>query len=319
MADLPTNMDDPCYHDDDAARAMFECIRWPAGPICPKCSQLDTVAPLGGESMGPGWYWCSKCRFKFTVRVGSVLERSHIALHKWMLGFRLYASSKKGFSAHQLMRTVNLGSYRSAWFMAHRIREAMDGADDPPLGGEGKVVESDETFFGIAERKVAWRFVNGVGWVREQTEKMKVLAMVERGGRARAVRLDTISADNIHEHLARNVSRNSALATDEATWYREPAKFYAEHLTVNHRAREYSRGRATTNTVEGYFSIFKRGMKGIYQHCSEKHLERYLNEFSFRYSNRVRLGVHDAERTQRAIKGAAGRRLYYRQPRRRAA
>jgi transposase-like protein len=320
MTDLPTNLDDPCYHDDDAARAMFERIRWPHGPVCPKCSKIDTVAPLGGESMGPGWYWCSACRFKFTVRVGSVLERSHIALHKWMLGFRLYASSKKGFSAHQLMRTFDLGSYRSAWFMAHRIREAMDGADQgPPLGGEGRVVESDETLFGIADRKVAWRFVNGVGWVREVTEKMKVLAMVERGGRARAVRIDPISADDIRQFLAVNVSRRSSLASDEATWYKSIGEEYAEHLTVNHRAREYSRGRATTNTVEGYFSIFKRGMRGVYQHCSEKHLERYLNEFSFRYSNRIRLGVDDTERTRRAIKGADGQRLYYRQPRRRAA
>ena len=140
MTTLPTNLDDPCYQVDDAARIMFEAIRWPQGATCPKCAKIDTVAPLGGKSMGPGWYWCNACRFKFTVRVGSVLERSHIPMHKWMLGFRLYASSKKGFSAHQLMRTVNLGSYRSAWFMAHRIREAMDGADQvPPLGGENQV------------------------------------------------------------------------------------------------------------------------------------------------------------------------------------
>ncbi len=320
MTDLPTNMDDPCYHDDDAARAMFEKIRWPNGPTCPTCSRIDTVAPLGGELMGPGWYWCNACRFKFTVRVGSVLERSHIPLHKWMLGFRFYASSKKGFSAHQLMRTVNLGSYRSAWFMAHRIREAMDGADQgPPLGGEDKIVEADETFFGVSERDVSWKFVNGIGWVRERTEKMKVLTMVERGGRSRSVRLDNITAEDVRPHLTVNISRRSTLATDEATWYTDAGKEFPEHLTVAHRRKEYGRGRASTNTVEGYFSIFKRGMKGIYQHCSEKHLHRYLAEFDFRYSNRVKLGVHDAERTQRVIRGAEGRRLYYRQPRRRAA
>jgi transposase-like protein len=316
MTILPTNLDDPCYHDDDAARAMFEAIRWPVGPTCPSCAKIDTVAPLGGESMGAGWYWCNACRLKFTVRVGSVLGRSHIPLHKWMLGFRLYASSKKGFSAHQLMRTVDLGSYRSAWFMAHRIREAMDGADDgPPLGGEGKIVEADETYIGVASRDLGWRFVNGVGWLRERTEKMKVLTMVERGGRSRSVRLDNITADDIRPHLAVNVSRRSTLATDEATWYIEAGQEFPEHLTVAHRRKEYGRGRASTNTVEGFFSIFKRGMKGIYQHCSEKHLHRYLAEFDFRYSNRVRVGVHDAERTQRAIRGADGRRLYYRQPR----
>jgi transposase-like protein len=320
MTILPTNLDDPCYHDDNAARIMFEAIRWPQGPACPKCAKIDTVATLGGESMGPGWYWCNACRFKFTVRVGSVLERSHIAMHKWMLGFRLYASSKKGFSAHQLMRTVDLGSYRSAWFMAHRIREAMDGADQGrPLGGEGKIVEADETYFGVSSRELGWRFVNGVGWIRERIEKMKVLSVVERGGRVRSVRLDEITADSVRPFLAVNISRRSTLATDEATWYTDAGKEFPEHLTVVHRRKEYGRGRASTNTVEGYFSIFKRGMKGVYQHCAEKHLHRYLSEFDFRYSNRVRLGVHDAERTQRAIRGAEGRRLYYRQPRRRTA
>jgi transposase-like protein len=185
----------------------------------------------------------------------------------------------------------------------------MDGADDgPPLGGEGKIVEADETYFGVASRDLGWRFVNGVGWVRERTEKMKVLTMVERGGRSRSVRLDNITADDIRPHLAVNVSRRSTLATDEATWYIEAGQEFPEHLTVAHRRKEYGRGRASTNTVEGFFSIFKRGMKGIYQHCAEKHLHRYLAEFDFRYSNRVRLGVHDAERAQRAIKGADGRR-----------
>jgi transposase-like protein len=320
MTDLPTNLDDPCYHDDDAARRMFERIRWPGGPACPKCAKIDTVAPLGGESMGPGWYWCNACRFKFTVRVGSVMERSHIPMHKWLLGFRLYASSKKGFSAHQLMRTLDLGSYRTAWFMAHRIREAMDGADDgPPLGGEGAVVEADETRFGVSERSADWKFVNKIGWVRERIDRMIVLTLVERGGRARSFRLDGATADDIHQYVATNIARASSFATDEGIWYAEMGKAFAEHLTVNHSAKEYGRGRASTNAVEGYFSIFKRGMKGIYQHCSEKHLHFYLSEFDFRYSNRIRLGVDDAERTRRAIRGAEGRRLYYRQPRRRAA
>jgi transposase-like protein len=320
MTTLPKNIDHPCYHDDNAARITLEAIFWPYGPTCPKCGKLDTVSQYG-KSMGPGWYWCSECREKFTVRVGSVLERSHIPLHKWMLGFRLYAASKKGFSAHQLMRTVGLGSYRSAWFMAHRIREAMDGSADNagPLGGEGKIVEADEAYIGTAQ-KAKYVFVNDYGWVRtKRREQMKVMTLVERGGRARSVKVENLTSDTLRAVLVTNASRKSVLHTDEFTAYIAPGREFADHETVNHAAKEYSRtgrrGRkVTTNTVEGYFSIFKRGMIGVYQHCSEKHLPRYLAEFDFRYSNRVALGVHDAERAELAIKGAVGRRLTYRQP-----
>jgi transposase-like protein len=326
MTALPKNIDHPCYHDDDAARIVLETIFWPYGPTCPTCGKIDTVSVLGGKSMGPGWYWCSECRDKFTVRVGSVLERSHIPLHKWMLGFRLYASSKKGFSAHQLMRTIGLGSYRSAWFMAHRIREAMDGStdhDDGPLGGEGKVVEADETRFGTKKRE-EWTLVNGVGWVRSaRREQMLVMTLVERGGRARSFKVEDLTSDTLRGVLVTNASRKSDLNTDEFSAYREPGREFNRHERVNHAAKEYGRrtrdGRkVTTNTVEGYFSIFKRGMIGVYQHCSEKHLARYLSEFDFRYSNRSALGVEDTERAERAIKGAVGRRLTYRQPDRRA-
>ena len=193
---LPKNIDHPCYHDDDAARIALEAIFWPYGPTCPKCGKLDTVSQYG-KSMGPGWYWCTPCREKFTVRVGSVLERSHIPLHKWMLGFRLYTASKKGFSAHQLMRTLGLGSYRSAWFMAHRIREAMDGSadNDGPLGGEGKIVEADEAYIGTAE-KAKYTFVNDYGWVRtKRREQMKVMTLVQRGGKARSVKVENLTSD----------------------------------------------------------------------------------------------------------------------------
>jgi transposase-like protein len=321
MTSLPKNIDHPCYHDDDAARIALEAIFWPYGPTCPKCGKLDTVSQYG-KSMGPGWYWCTPCREKFTVRVGSVLERSHIPLHKWMLGFRLYTASKKGFSAHQLMRTLGLGSYRSAWFMAHRIREAMDGSadSDGPLGGEGKIVEADEAYIGTAE-KAKYTFVNDYGWVRtKRREQMKVMTLVERGGKARSVKVENLTSDTLRAVLVTNASRKSVLHTDEFTAYIAPGREFADHETVNHAAKEYSRtgrrGRkVTTNTVEGYFSIFKRGMIGVYQHCSEKHLPRYLSEFDFRYSNRVALGVHDTERAELAIKGAVGRRLTYRQPR----
>src|SRR5262252_4595985 len=279
MTTLPKNIDHPCYHDDNAARIMLEAIFWPNGPTCPQCHRIDTVAEHGGKkSMGPGWYWCSECRMNFTVRVGSVLERSHIALHKWMLGFRLYAASKKGFSAHQLMRTIGLGSYRSAWFMAHRIREAMDGSADGsgPLGGEGKIVEADEAFIGRIDDG-HWVFVNDYGWVRtRRPEKMKVMTLVERGGRARSVKIENLRADTLRSVLVTNASRKSVLHTDENNAYIEPGREFADHETVNHAAKEYvRRGRGgrkvTINTVEGYFSIFKRGMIGVYQHCSEKH------------------------------------------------
>src|SRR5205823_7184207 len=169
MTTLPYNLDHPCYHDDEQARIMFEAIRWPYGPVCPYCGQQEHLSEGSQKSMGAGWHWCGKCRKNFTVRVGSVLERSHIPMHKWMLAFRLYGASKKGFSAHQLMRTLDLGSYRSAWFMAHRIREAMDGSADNggPLGGPGKVVEADEAFIGrVGKKEEEWIFVNEFGWMR---------------------------------------------------------------------------------------------------------------------------------------------------------
>jgi len=320
MTTLPKNIDHPCYHDDKAARVQLEAIYWPYGPICPKCHRTDTVAEYG-KSMGKGWYWCSACREKFTVRVGTVLERSHIPLHKWMLGFRYYTASKKGFSALQLQRMLGLGSYRSAWFMAHRIREAMDGAADNggPLGGEGKFIEADETRFGT-KKPEEWRFSNELGWFKyKRREQMLVMTLVERGGRARSVKVDDLTSKSLRDVLVVNASRKSALHTDELNAYAEPGREFASHETVNHLAKQYSkRGRrgekVTTNTVEGYFSIFKRGMIGVYQHCSEKHLPRYLSEFDFRYSNRIALGVDDAERAERAIKGAVGRRLTYRQP-----
>jgi transposase-like protein len=297
------------FSDEDAARAHIEATRWPNGPYCPYCGTFDGVKALKGESMGPGWYHCRDCRKKFTVRVGTVYERSHIQLHKWLQGFRLYASSKKGFSAHQLHRTLGI-TYRSAWFMAHRIREAMRDIDPSPLGGKDKVVEADETFIG----KPLEIFVNGKGWqyVRGYDTKRKVIALVERGGKSRAFHVKDLDAQTIRKVLGANVVLDSRLHTDEAHHYRIPGRNFAAHERVNHSEGEYARGDVTTNTVEGYFSIFKRGMKGIYQHCGEQHLQRYLDEFNFRYSNRSALGVEDAERTMLAIKGATGKRLTYR-------
>ena len=304
----PIELSHPVYHDEDAARTHLEAIQWPNGPVCPFCNGQERVKSLGGESMGPGWYHCGACRKKFTVRVGSIFERSHIPLHKWMLGFRLFASSKKGFSAHQLHRTLNI-TYKSAWFMEHRIREAMTDEGDEPLGGHGKIVESDETFIGPAEDV----FVNGRGWQKRRgtTTKRKVISLVERGGRARSFKVEQIDAKTIRKVLFENIVQPTRLMTDEAHHYRVPGRSFGSHERVNHSKEEYARGEVTTNTVEGFFSIFKRGMIGIYQHCGEQHLQRYLAEFDFRYSNRVALGVDDAERTTRAIRGAKGKRLMY--------
>jgi transposase-like protein len=313
----PERPSDPVYHDEEAARAYIEQVRWPDHVFCPHCGAVDKISKLGGPSMGPGWWYCGACQDKFTVRVGTVFERSHIPLHKWLLAFRLMASSKKGVSVHQLHRTLGI-TYKSAWFLAHHIREAValePGA--PQLGGEGKVIEADETFIGRADRHAPeWIFVNGVGWVRKGgDEKMKVITLVERGGSARLIYVDRLTVAKVYEILVLNSRRESTLNTDKASYYARPGRRFAKHETVVHSAEEYVRGVTNTNTVEGYYSIFKRGMRGIYQHCGEKHLHRYLAEFDFRYSNRVRLGVDETERTRRAIRGAEGKRLTSRRTR----
>jgi hypothetical protein len=234
----------------------------------------------------------------------TVMERSHIALHKWLQGFHLMASSKKGISAHQLHRTLNIG-YEAAWFMAHRIREAMRLGGLSPLGGGGKAVEADETYIGHLDGQPK----KG----RLGTSNMNtVLTLVERGGSARSFHIDSNRIADIAPILRANLSREAKLMTDEHSSYKEVGRDFASHDTVNHSRDEYVRGDAYTNTVEGYYSIFKRGMKGVYQHCAEKHLHRYLSEFDFRYSNRVAFGVNDGERADLAIKGAAGKRLTYR-------
>ncbi len=309
-----TNLTDPIFTDEEAARAHFEAIRWPDGkPVCPHCGALESATRVQGKSHRPGLFACRACREHYTVTVGSVMESSHIPLNKWALGFHLMASSKKGISAHQLMRNLGLGSYRTAWFMAHRIREAMFDNDPEPLGGKDKTVEVDETYIGKPEST----FVSGKGWQskRGTATKRKVLTMVERGGRSISIKVDDLTIPTIKRIIGENVVLDSTLNTDEAQWYKAPGKNFAKHEAVNHGAGEYVRGETTTNTVEGFFGIFKRGMRGVYHHCGEQHLQAYLNEFDFRYSNRSGLGVNDTERARRAIKGAEGKRLTYQQPR----
>jgi transposase-like protein len=306
----PVELSDPIYHDEQAARCHLEALRWPNGAACPICGMTEWVKPLGGPSMGPGWYYCSQCQDKFTVRMGTVYERSHIPLHKWLLAFRLLSSSKKGISSHQLSRTLNI-TYKSAWFLSHRIREAMREDDPKPLGGAGKIIEADETYWGPSEIEQkegqAPRKKRGTA-----AKAHKVLSLVERGGKARSVKFEKLDRPTVENILLPNILPASTLNTDEANVYRQPGREFAEHVRLQHWRKEFARGSHTTNSVEGYFSIFKRGMIGTYQHCGEQHLQRYVDEFDFRYSNRIKLGIDDSERTERAIKGASGKRLTYR-------
>ncbi len=296
---------EPHFQNDEAARAMLESILWPDGPVCPHCGIVDSAY----KTKRQGVFRCAEqgCRKDFSVTMKTVMERSHIALHKWLQAFHLMTSSKKGVSAHQLHRTLSIG-YEAAWFMAHRIREAMRLGGLSPLGGGGKVVEADETFIGRLKGQPKRR--SGA-----TSHKNTVLTLVERGGSARSFHIDSTTVADIAPILRANISREAKLMTDEARRYLEVGREFDSHDAVNHSKYEYARYAEdviTTNTVEGYYSIFKRGMKGVYQHCAEKHLHRYLSEFDFRYSNRVALGVNDGERRTLAIEGAAGKRLTYR-------
>jgi transposase-like protein len=293
----------PHFQSPDAAREYLEGLRWGGERVCPHCGTVNESF----ATKKPGVYRCrvKECRKDFSVTTKSVMESSHIKLNVWLQAFFLMASSKKGVSAHQLHRTLGV-TYKTAWFLAHRIREAMrSGGLLPPMGGAGKVVESDETYIG----KQA-----GAPKHRRGFQNI-VVTLVERGGSARSFHVDSVSVANIGSIISANLDRESRLHTDEMPSYKVISRdLGVEHETVNHGREEYARGDVTTNTVEGYYSIFKRGMKGIYQHCSEKHLHRYLSEFDFRYSNRIALGVNDGERADLAVKGAAGKRLTYRQP-----
>jgi transposase-like protein len=303
---MPVDITDPIFHDEEKARAYFEKERWSDGVNCPFCGSLTDVAPLGGESMGPGWYFCSTCRDKFTVRVGSVMERSHIPLHKWALAFRLMAASKKGMSAKQLERMLDM-SYRTAWFMAHRIRKAMSPSENAgPIGGKGKVIESDETFVGGKKKNVH----KG----KPEPKKHAVHASVERGGKMRAKHVADVSAMTLRHNLVTMASRKSELHTDEALAYDHIGKEFARHRTVNHSRDEYFKDGAGVQSAESFFAILKRGVYGTFHTISEKHLHRYVDEFAFRWNTRSALGIEDEERASRAVKGAEGKRLTYRRP-----
>ena len=242
------------------------------------------------------------------------MERSHIPIAKWVLGFHLMAASKKGMSSKQLSRMLEV-TYKTAWFMSHRIREAMTDLNPAPLGGEGKVVEADETYHGKKDDPQPSPQRRGRPFLKSGkpggAQKRAIVALVERGGKVRVAHMRTVTAHNIREFVMGNADFKSRLHTDESRLYPPTAGAFAAHETVNHSAKEYARGDVTTNTVEGFFGIFKRGLNGNYQHCSEKHLQRYLNEFAFRYNNRIKLGVDDTQRAATALRGSFGKRLTY--------
>jgi len=297
------NLDNPIFHDDNAARAYMEAQRWADGVVCPHCGGTEKCKSLEGAKHRPGLFQCGDCRQQFTVTVGTVFERSKVALHKWMLATHLMASSKKGFSAHQLHRSIGV-TYKTAWFMWHRIREAMTDNGPAGFGSNGGVVEVDETFIGKEPGKQVRR---GVG------HKMKVLTLVDRTtGHAKSVVVDDLKIATLLPILKANIAAEATVHTDEAMQYDNLRDHFAAHASVNHGADEYVRGSVTTNTVEGYFSIFKRGMKGVYQHCGKQHLHRYAAEFAFRYSNRAANDVSDTQRAALIVKGAEGKRLTYR-------
>lgn len=299
------------FHDDEAARVYLEKLLWSDGPVCPHCGVVDHAY----ATKKPGVYRCAEkeCRKDFTVTMRTVMERSKIALHKWLIGFHMMASSKKGVSAHQLHRTLDI-TYRSAWFMAHRIREAMRaGGLDTPMGGDGKIVEADETYFGKPEKPTVSPSRKGRPYrypSKGPRNSRPIVSLVERGGNVRSFHVAVADKVNVSEIVTSNIARESRLHTDESRLYHGADEHFASHETVKHSAKEWARGDVNTNTVEGYFSIFKRGMKGIYQHCKEKHLHRYLAEFDFRYNARK---ITDGERAALAVLGISGKRLTYHQ------
>lgn len=295
---------DAIYNDENAAREHLEALRWPNGPICPHCGVVDNAKRLEGKASRPGLLNCRECRKQFSVTVGTVFERSKIPLTKWLACSYLMASSKKGISSHQIHRTLGV-TYKTAWFMTHRLREAMRDTSTDLLGGEGSsgIVEADETYVGPkAKHKSGKRYAN----------KQAVVALVERKGRIRAYKSKMVTAENIEPVLKGNVHEKARLMTDSARLYDNVGQHFASHETVNHSIGEYVRGDVTTNTVEGFFGILKRGLRGIYQHVGQEHLGRYVDEFAFRYNNRVALEINDAERAQLLLEGISGKRLTYR-------
>jgi len=302
----------PHFQNEAAAFAYVESRLWPNGPICHHCGESERVGKLQGKTTRPGLYKCYACRKPFTVRMGTIFESSHLPLHLWLQIIHLMCASKKGISTHQIQRMLRC-SMKTAWFLGHRIRETMHeihGIFTEPLGGAGQTIEADETYIG---RKATSRAFEA------PVQKEVVLALVEREGRVRSFHVPSVTAQLLRPLIGRHAHRDSRFFTDESHIYTGIGWNFAAYDTINHKAKEYVRGDVHTNTIEGYFSILKRGVYGVYQHISEAHLKRYLSEFDFRYSHRMKLGFDDVKRTDLALLGARGKRLTYQTTRRQRA
>jgi len=308
----------PEFHNEEKAYEYVESRLWPHGATCPKCGERERVSKMGGKSTRIGVYKCYKCRKPFTVKVGTVFEGSNVKMHIWLQAVYLMCASKKGISSNQLHRTLGV-TLKTAWFMSHRIREAMRNGSMAPMGGGGGIVEVDETYVGTTDKTRARRakhksLKKNIGKKFRvfggASHKNIVLTLVDRNGDARSFHVDKATKANILPILRANLAAEARVITDESGVYKDLDAEYM-HAFVNHGRREYGRGEITTNTVEGFYSIFKRGMKGVYQHCSEKHLHRYLAEYDFRYSNRAAKGANDVVRADIALMGVCGKRLKY--------
>lgn len=301
----------PYFHDEQAAFDFVEAIIWAKGPVCPHCGCTDKITaikPNPEKRVRYGLKKCRDCKGQFTVRMGTIFEESKLPMTKWLQAIFLMTASKKGVSAHQLHRTLEV-TYKTAWFLAHRIREAMRDGELAPFGGNGGFVEVDETFIG---RKKGVPVRQGTG------HKMAVLSLVDREtGAKRSMVLPDFKPQTIADMASANLAREAVLMTDEAGHYKRVGVTVAGHFTVNHGKEEYvskADPKVHTNTIEGSFAIFKRGMRGIYQHCGEQHLHRYLAEFDFRYTHRIATGFDDNARAVKALEGVVGKRLTYRRP-----
>jgi transposase-like protein len=295
----------PHLHNEEAAFAYVEARIWPEGPVCTHCGGFDRIGKMGGKSTRLGLYKCYQCRRAFTVRMGTIFESSHVALHIWLQAICLIAGSKKGISSNQLHRTLGV-TLKTAWFMSHRIREAMRDDNMGIFGGEGSDVQVDETYYGNLDGVTKAPKARGFG------HKMRVVSLLDKStGQARSFYAPSRGVGEVARIVRDNVHRESTLVTDESGYYTRVGKEFAGHVTVFHGAGNYVKDGKTTNDIEGFFSIFKRGMRGVYQFCGEKHLHRYLAEFDFRYSNRVALGYNDADRADTLLSGIVGKRLTY--------